>query len=131
MEIKSFKKELIQKYSFLTTTEAMETNKVILVTAIGIIQGTVMQLPDESEASNTITNDLLMAKLTERFAEDYRSDNKIAEDEPLPGNDGGFCLKDVCVKPHMPKGTCFHVFRTQNSYLPYSSQLRQLCSYVA
>ena len=76
----------------------METNKVILVTAIGIIQGTVMQLPDESEASNTITNDLLMAKLTERFTEDYCSDNKIAEDEPLPGNDGGICLKDVSIK---------------------------------
>lgn len=98
MGIKSFKKELIQKYSFLTTAEGMETNKVILVTAIGIIQGTFLQLPDESETSNTITNDLLMAKLTERFAEDYRSDNKIAEDEPLPGNDGGFCLKDVCIK---------------------------------
>lgn len=98
MEIKSFKKELIQKYSFLTTTEGMETNKVVLVTAIGIIQGTFMLFPDESETSNTITNDLLMAKLTERFAEDYRSDNKIAEDMPLPGNDGGFCLKDVCIK---------------------------------
>ena len=98
MEIKSFKKELIQKYSFLTTTEGMETNKVILVTAIGIIQGTFMLLPDESETTNTITNDLLMAKLTERFVDDYRSENKIAEDEPLPGNDGGICLKDVCIK---------------------------------
>ncbi|WP_313584969.1 hypothetical protein [Lacrimispora sp.] len=94
----TFKKGLIQKYSFLTISEEFDNSKLLLVTAIGVIQGTLVFSHDESESIGATSNIFTMAKITENFVKVYRTDNHIAKDELLPGNDGGIGLKDVIIK---------------------------------
>ncbi|WP_313577658.1 hypothetical protein [Lacrimispora sp.] len=93
----TFKKGLIQKYSFLTISEEYENSKLLLVTAIGIIQGTLVLFHNDSESSAGTCDISTISKITESFVKVYRADNHIDNNELLPGNDGGIGLKDVII----------------------------------
>ncbi len=92
MNLPSLKKVLIQKYSFLATTDELGNNNLILLTATGIISGKAIQdVPEDQDLSS----DDVMSKISLEIAKQYRADNGIGDDESLTGNDGFICLKDV------------------------------------
>lgn len=92
MNLPSLKKVLIQKYSFLATTDELGNNNLILLTATGIISGKAIQdVPEDQDLSS----DDVMSKISLEIAKQYRADNGIGDGESLTGNDGFICLKDV------------------------------------
>ena len=96
MGIPSFKKDLIQYYSILTNSEKLGDNKLILVTAAGIICGTLIQF-NEFESNDTKDAELI-AYITHQHAKEYCSKHRLSSDVPLQGCDGGVGLKDVTIK---------------------------------
>jgi len=96
MGIPSFKKDLIQYYSLFANSEKSGENKLMLVTAAGIIYGTLIQL-NESEPKDTKDAELI-AYITNQHAKEYCSKYQLSNDVSLPGGDGGIGLKDVSIK---------------------------------
>ncbi|MEG2255099.1 MAG: hypothetical protein RSC33_07215 [Vagococcus sp.] len=94
MNLPSLKKILIQKYAFLTTSDELRANNLILLTAAGTIIGKMIL--DDPENQDT-SSDNLISKISAEFATQYRTDNGIGDEEYLTGNDGFICLKDVQV----------------------------------
>lgn len=91
MEKPNLKKSVIRDFCVLATTEALESNSIILVTSAGTITGKVAMTLNEED----LTTDNMLLKFSQKFASTYRQENEINEDESLPGNDGFVCLDDV------------------------------------
>lgn len=84
----TLKKDLIAKYAMLPRTDDLKNNKLVIVTAAGIIQGNLVS--NETESSIEI-----MKAITNKFIDDYREESNIPKGALLDGNDGCLLLEDV------------------------------------
>lgn len=88
----SLKKCIITIFSNMPSIDGLEKNKVMLVTAAGIIYGTPAVLDDDlNDPAN------LLCKSVKTFADAYREHNNIPDNTFLDGNDGAVTLKDVTI----------------------------------
>lgn len=92
MEIPSLKKETVYGYSAIPSIQALETNKLTLVTAAGIIIGTPVKDDVDSDADADVE---MLKTVNSTIIDNYRHDNNIEENKPTSGNDGFIELKDV------------------------------------
>lgn len=91
MNIPSIKKQIITHFCGLTQTDLLKGNKLILLTAFGIVSGElIFDVPDDS--SEDINNKVL-SNIIKRISDDYCADYSI--ELPTNGNDGCFLLKNV------------------------------------
>ncbi|WP_238858957.1 hypothetical protein [Clostridium sp. YIM B02569] len=87
----SLKKATISSYCSMPSTEIFADNSIIVVTAYGIITGKPLS-DNESDIKAKA-----MKGLNDGILNAYRKKIDIADDKPIPGNDGFFTLKDASI----------------------------------
>ena len=86
----TLKKSIITHLSAIPLVEGMENNSIIVMTPAGTYTG--KPVSSKNDNSETV---LSFVEILSEFADKYRQDNQIAENESLDGNDGYLMLKDV------------------------------------
>lgn len=98
MDKPSFKKELIKKISTLTLLDEFNKSKVIIVSALGVITGKLFVPPSDDEInSNRIGYDIILTKLSKKFADDYKKEFDMPNEVSLNDNDGYISLVEVSI----------------------------------
>lgn len=88
----SLKKFIISNFSEMPSISGLENNRVMLITAAGIIYGTPAVAEDDL---NDPVN--LLTKSLDTFANIYHEHNNIPDNTLLDGNDGAIALKNVTI----------------------------------
>ena len=90
-KIPSFKKFFIGNYTSLTTYNDFKHKKIIILTATGIIEGT---LSIKGQYPTNESRELLHISL-DTISKNYKSTFNIESSAPLKGNDGLLALDNV------------------------------------
>ncbi|MFV0413335.1 MAG: hypothetical protein ACK5L3_08705 [Oscillospiraceae bacterium] len=93
MDRPTLKKYICNHFARSTELEQLEANKIILLTAAGVIVGSLSTADEKTTDKNDIVT-LLAKKTGDGYLEEYALPNN----KPLPDTDGYIPLKDVVLK---------------------------------
>lgn len=91
--MKSLKKHLISHFACMPCVEGMENNEVILVTAIGLIRGTLATVTDDVTDSVNI-----LTAIADKLTNAYREEHNLPDTAVINDNDGYIALKNVTIQ---------------------------------
>ena len=91
----SLKKELTINMADLLTAEAMEKNKIAIITSIGLITG---RYPTEKELEDKDNSNSALTKFCTNIGNEYKKTLSLSETDKLPGDEGYLYLVDVVIK---------------------------------
>lgn len=92
MENPSMKKFVISRLGLVQKVDGINNNKIILITAAGIITGTFSDFNLENwQHTDEITLCTIIKPIIEVYKEEFKPPNNLS------GNDGGIMLEDVLI----------------------------------
>lgn len=97
----SLKKYLIRSIETSLTLDEFKSNKILLITSLGVIEGTPAFYDEENEFPNPDSPEfgkVVCYKLFEEIAKNYKKEYSTDENKALDGNDGFLILENVKMK---------------------------------
>lgn len=96
MDRPSLKKDIINSYWNITGNKRLNNQRLLLVTAAGVISGVPAELPIDAEYDD-LADGQVLCKYFHDTVKKYRTYHGVPDSESAPGNDGAITLQDVVI----------------------------------